>query len=317
MTKPRFTKPILILAFNRPAHVKNLIDSLRPQSPEKILVGIDGPRLGNLDDVQKIREVLNEVRKIDWTDDVEILKRDKNLGLRFAVAEAVTWAIDKYGEVIVVEDDVEVGPEFLSFMNHMLEEYKNDLTIGHISGYTIVPQKVLQTPHETTRLSLIPVSYAWATWKRAWKLYDPELNWASAESVLDLRLRLNSLVAAIIWKINFFDASKENINTWAYRWLATLWENNLLCIEPNRNLVAYKGHSGGTHTRSKVSIPERPIERLPKNNSKPEYDPLADQWLLKKTFRGTPVGLVRRFLESFVLGVLRFIRVCKSRSLSH
>lgn len=294
-------KPLLILAFNRPQHVRRLIDSLRPHAPKKILVGIDGPRSGNSNDFEKISQVLDEIKKIDWTSDIELNIREINLGLRFAVADAVTWAIEKYGEVIVVEDDIEVGPEFLGFMSEMLDRFRDDETIGHISGYNLVPRNELFLPNTRLRFSKIPESYAWATWQRAWTLYDDKLEWAKRLSLKELRAQLGSWAAAVIWKINFFDAGMENINTWAYRWVGTLWEHKLLCVSPNSNLITYTGQKYGTHTRTNSPFNEIPVTDLPIESNQEMTDTQADAWIMKNVFLATPFGLIKRILHSIIL----------------
>lgn len=299
------TKPLLILAFNRPAHVKRLIDSLRPYRPQKIFVGIDGPRENNKQDKQKISLVLDEINKIDWTSDIELRVREKNIGLRFAVADAVTWVIEKCGEVIVVEDDVEVGAEFLGYMSEMLDKYRHDNRVGHVSGYNLVPLEILKDPTKLNRLSMIPESYAWATWKRAWVFYDAELS--NVPNFKYLRALLKSSTAALVWQINFYDAKRGNINTWAYRWIATLWSENLLCVSPNRNLINYTGAFEGTHTRRAPRHSE--LELLPISSLNGEaawtIDETADSWIQKRVFRSSFVGLLIRAIESIALSILK------------
>lgn len=303
-------KPVLILAFNRPTHVKGLIDSLRPHNPERILVSVDGPRKNFPKDKEKIAEVLIEIQKINWTTNVEIRIRKENLGLRFAVADAVSWAINKHGEIIVVEDDVVVGPEFLTFMSDMLEKYRDDESIGHISGYNLVPASLLNNPSTRIRLSKIPESYAWATWAREWNYYDENLDWARKQRVSTLRRLLKSLSQAIIWKLNFYDARTNNINTWAYRWVSTLWARDKFCISPNRNLVSYTGNAEGTHTRTKVRHAELPVESLAKLkiDSRLELDEMADQWIQKVVFHATFLGIFLRLSHSIALSIIKLVR---------
>lgn len=306
-----YTKPLLILAFNRPNHVKRLIDSLRPYKPQKILIGIDGPRKNNQQDRKKISRVLIELKKIDWTTDVDYRIRETNLGLRFAVADAVTWAIEKYGEVIVVEDDIEVGPEFLSFMTDMLDAFRDDGSIGHISGYNLVPTNLLKNPNDKFRYSIVPESYAWATWSRAWELFDPSLSWSKSVSTRALKVKTGTFWAAASWKINFLDARKERINTWAYRWVATLWANDLRCISPNRNLIKYTGQDEGTHTFLPTRHKELSIDSLAALST-PETGTSSlakeDEWILKTIFHGSIAGVVFRILTSLALSLSKRIK---------
>lgn len=305
-----YTTPILILAFNRPNHVKMLIDSLRPHQPQRILVGIDGPRQNSIQDKEKISRVLKEIKKIDWTSDIEIRIRKENLGLRVAVADAVSWAIKKHGEIIVVEDDVVVGPEFLTFMSDMLDKFRNDKSIGHISGYNLVPRAKIKNPEDKFRYSLIPESYAWATWERAWEFYEPSLSGANTLTLRKLRKLLGTIPAALVWKINFLDARKEAINTWAYRWVAALWLNNLKCVSPNRNLVEYTGMDDGTHTFLPFRQEQIKIESL--RSLSADVSPTTtlngeDLWIIRRIFHGTYPGLLFRMLSSLALRVRKLL----------
>lgn len=301
--------PVLILAYNRPDQIRGLIDSMRPFSPKTILVGVDGPK-DTAGDSEKVRKVVQAVAGINWTDDVQILERKSNLGLRLAVPDAVTWAMSKAGRVIVVEDDVRVSKDFFPYMNHCLDEFANDQRIGHISGYNPVPEKFITYPQFRSRASMFPESYAWATWDRAWSKYGDELSWAKASNLAELRELTGSLQAALVWKMNFSDAESGAISTWAYRWIASLWKNKLLSISPNVNLVDYRGQTEGTHTKGSRSWSEletgeiMKLESVDSSSLKPT-DELADNWIARTIFRSTSLGVARRAAESLVLNAIR------------
>jgi hypothetical protein len=301
--------PVLILAYNRPDQIRGLIDSMRPYAPKSVLIAIDGPK-GTAIDSEKVRKVVEEVEGINWTDDVQILERKSNLGLRLAVPEAVTWAISKVGRVIVVEDDVRVSKDFFPYLNYCLQDYKREQHIGSISGYNPVPKKFITNSNVRSRASLFPESYAWATWERAWSKYEDEMSWARGLDLERLREMTGSIQAAMAWKMNFYDAYSGAISTWAYRWVASLWRHNLLSISPNVNLIDYRGLTEGTHTRGSRSWEELETEEIMQLDpgagpSLKMIDELADNWLAKNIFRSTNLGVVRRAAESFVLNALR------------
>jgi hypothetical protein len=301
--------PVLILAYNRPDQIRGLIDSIRPYAPKRILVGVDGPK-DAVADCEKVRMVVEAVEGINWTDDVQILERKSNLGIRLAVPDAVTWAISKAGRVIVVEDDVRVSKDFFPYMNYCLDEFANEDRIGHISGYNPVPRKFIKNPMVRSRTSLFPESYAWATWDRAWSKYEDELSWAKESNLGDLRKLTGSLQAAVVWKMNFSDADSCAISTWAYRWIASLWKNKLLSISPNVNLVDYRGQTEGTHTKGSRSWAELETDEIMRlesgdTSSLKPTDKLADNWIAENIFRSTNFGVARRAAESLVLNAIR------------
>ncbi len=300
---------MLILAYNRPNQIRGLIDSMRPYAPKRVLIGVDGPK-ETANDVEKVRNVVEEIAKINWTDDVQILERKSNLGLRLAVPDAVTWAMSKAGRAIVVEDDVRVSKDFFPYMNYCLNEFANEDKIGHISGYNPVPKKFITHPQVRSRISLFPDSYAWATWDKAWSKYEDELSWEKESSLGVLKELTRSWQAALVWKMNFSDAESGAISTWAYRWVASLWKNKMVSISPNVNLVDYRGQTEGTHTKGSRSWAELETDEIMMldagdTSTLSAIDELADNWIARNIFRSTNLGVARRVAESLVLNVIR------------
>ena len=169
-----------------------------------------------------------------------------------------------------------------------------------------MPVEYLSQPDRQSRLSIYPESFAWATWARAWEKYDDDLTWAKNASLEELRLIVGTTIGALRWKQNFSDAANERIDTWAYRWLATMWEHNLLVLSPNRNLSTYLGWSGGTHTFRKVRNNEPIIAPLGLfHDFEPKADPKSDRWLANNIFNENLLACVKGLFVSMVLSVKR------------
>lgn len=297
---------MLIIGFNRPQHLVGTIQSLAVSQPLTVLLAIDGPRQGKPSDGGLCAASQRCVDLITWPCEVKTRFRSQNLGIRYAVVDAVNWAIDLYGSVIVLEDDAEPGPEAILFANTMLQQHASDNHIGHVSLYNVVPKLHLSAPHQSTRFSRYPESYAWATWHRAWKYYDDDLSWIFETS--DLRQTLNDqgYWRSKKWTQNLRDAQTGRIDTWAYRWIASLWRHNLVCVSPNRNLVRYTGQQGGTHTRRRQRWSELDVSALPADMSRSSaIDHKADAWLSRQIFRETAFGYIEGLAASSVLGLLR------------
>ncbi len=285
-----------------------LIKSLEGHKPELILLAVDGPRDTKQNDIELVKQTQETVSLITWNAQVLTRFRKSNMGLRRAVVDAVTWATTTYGNAIVLEDDVRVGPELLDYFNFNLDRFKAQERIAHINGYNLVPVECLSQPTEQSRLSIYPESYAWATWDRAWEKYDDELTWAKNASQKELKSIVGTTFGALKWKQNFSDASAERIDTWAYRWLASMWEHQWLMVSPNRNISTYEGNLSGTHTRRKPKWSELEAGQLPTRNSREVLilDKVADQWLSKNVFRAKPLGVLEGVAISTVLGMKRF-----------
>ena len=303
-------KPLLVLGYNRPDKTIQLVNRLRELKPEIILFSVDGPKLDNADDKSKVHAVENAVHMIDWKCNIETRFRTRNLGLRNAVVDSVSWANERFGCVTVIEDDALPGPDFIQYSNFMLDQYKPHDKIAHINLYNIAPPSSLSYPEMQNRTSIYPASYAWATWDRAWKHFDSDLTWGTNVSIEELTRITGSLVGALKWKLNFLDAKAERIDTWAYRWVASMWSKSMKTIGPNRNICSYHGWVGGTHTRSQPTWSQLPIlglnwEKLLNENSPISSDEFAERWLSTNVYSETVKGLIRGVFASNALRLLK------------
>ena len=303
--------PVLLLGYNRPEQMRGLIRSLSPFEPKVILLAVDGPKQHRLNDLELVKQTQEAINQVTWNADIITRFRKSNLGLRRAVVDAVTWANSEYGRVIVLEDDVRVGPQLLDFLNDSLVKYEKQNEIAHINGYNLVPTAHITKPDEASRLSIYPESYAWATWERAWMHYDDGLTWAENASINEIRKIVGSTTGALRWKQNFNDAARERIDTWAYRWLASMWARNLKIVSPNQNIAQYFGSENGTHTRRQIKWQELEIRSLPTNDrslSEQHVDKLADAWLKKYVFKETIMGVLEGQVISILLSMIKKVK---------
>lgn len=304
--------PVLLLGFNRPEKMRQLIDAIRDSAPKYVLLAVDGPRKTKPEESDLVRQVQHCASLVDWTQNVDVLFRDTNLGLRSAVTEAVTWATSTHGKAIVLEDDCIPGPSLIPFLQTALAEYAEDSRMAHINGYSLVPRREMIRPRDKVRLTRYIESYAWATWERAWVSYEDSLDWALHCPIDDLAAVVGSRIGAIRWKINFRDAARGRINTWAYRWMASIWAQDLRILAPNSNLCGYDGHDGGTHTFRKPRWDELPVEVLQSTedlfSESVDFDENADAWTGRKVFRENYVGLLEGVAASGAMALRSLVR---------
>ncbi len=294
--------PILLIAFNRPENVKRVIESLALIKPKRLLFAVDGPRAGNASDQVKVANVQNAIANLNWTTSVETYFRKENLGIRRGIPDAVSWAISKYGKVIVLEDDAVPGPEFHAYMSARLNQFEHNEKIGHISGYNQVPKSSLTNPENMFRGSIYPESYAWGTWERAWKFYSDDINY-------NPRFQYRNHASEMVWESYFNLARKDYISTWAFRWVASLWRNEMTCISPNRNLIEYIGQTGGTHTFRKPRAGEQPIELLRHQTDTNDIsvDKKADDWIAHTLFKENLIGVFDLKVSTQIYRILSHI----------
>ncbi len=295
--------PILILGFKRPENVLKIIEAIRPQAPGKVYFAVDGPRPEKTSDFLQVAKTQSAIESIDWECEVYTRFRETNLGLRRAIPDAVSWVLMNEDRLIVIEDDAIPGPQVLQFMSSQLSVFEEDDSIFHISGYNLVPVSEITNPDYKTRASRYPESYLWGSWSRAWKHYRDDLS-GSQEFVKSSDLNYKE---KLIWRLNFKMAELDLINTWAYRWIYSIWINEGKCISPNRNLTKYVGQVDGTHTKRKTKVNElsiAPVDDL-EDSSKADKDFLADTWISRNVFHANPLGLMEQVAAFLVLHSIR------------
>jgi len=243
---------VLFLIFNRLDTTKQVFEAIRKAKPPRLYIAADGPRKNKPGEDEKVRAVRKYVmNNIDWECEVKTLFRDKNLGCKYAVSSAITWFFENEEMGIILEDDCLPSQSFFWFCEELLERYKDDMRVWHISGNNFGFDKSgLKNTYSFIRF---PQVWGWATWKNRWKEYDEDLADFQIDfnNNLDIKATLcltNNEIKKMIER--FFLSANNKIDTWDYQWHATVIKNNGLCIFPSCNLISNLGDGDdATHTK--------------------------------------------------------------------
>jgi hypothetical protein len=242
--------PVIFIIFNRPDLTAKVFEAIRKVQPQKLLIVADGARFDRPNEAEKCRESRAVIETLDW--DCDVLKNysDVNLGCGVRVATGLDWAFSQVEEAIVLEDDCLPAPSFFNFCEKMLEHYRDDERIMHISGDNSCNQNRTRDSYYYSKYGHI---WGWATWRRAWQHYDYRMkSWTAFKQAGLLGLICEDSYEQKYWT-NIFDQMYENpqvINTWDFQWLYTCWAQSGLAIAPNQNLVANLGfnQTSAAHT---------------------------------------------------------------------
>jgi hypothetical protein len=238
--------PVVLFIYNRPEHLRRTLESLMrcdgfDSSP--VIVYGDGPK--NSDQEEEV-EKTREVARLLLGDRVEYHVREQNAGLARSVIEGVTDVVNRFGRAIVIEDDLELAPGFLNYMNRALDRYADNESVFQVSGYIYdTPELVSQS---TTLFLPFISSWGWATWQRAWKFFDPDAReWLSLRSDSQTRRRFN-LDNSYDFTAMLFHQMTGQGQSWAIRWYWAVFKANGLVLYPPLSLVRNVGLDGsGTH----------------------------------------------------------------------
>ncbi|MDP3444562.1 MAG: glycosyltransferase [Ignavibacteria bacterium] len=236
--------PICLFVYNRPWHTAQTIESLKKNilaSDSDLYIFSDGSKKDNTSN--SISEVRSYIETITGFKSVNIILREKNLGLAQNIIAGVSEVINIHGKIIVLEDDIITHPKFLKYMNDSLDLYKNDENVASIHGY-VYPIEGLP---ETFFIKGADC-WGWATWARAWSVFEPngakllnEIKQKKAEKEINYNKSMN-YVRMLKNQIN------GNNDSWAVRWHISAFLKNMLTLYPGKSFVTNIGFdSSGQH----------------------------------------------------------------------
>ncbi|MBS1532631.1 MAG: glycosyltransferase [Bacteroidetes bacterium] len=257
--------PIALFVYNRPEHTRRTLTYLQKNllaDESRLFVFSDGPKTET--DKARVDEVRQIIKGVTGFKSVKVTERSENLGLANSIISGVTKLVMEYDKVIVFEDDLLSSPYTLQYFNEALDRYAKEDQVMHIGAYMYdLPDKNLPQ----TFFYRAATSWGWATWARAWKDFEPDIDKLIGQ--FD-RQKINQF--SIEGNMNFwkqmegFKAGKNN--SWAIRWYASIFLKNGLTLNPSHSLVHNIGHDGsGVHSNREktyhVQVAQQPVTEFP------------------------------------------------------
>lgn len=290
--------PIALFVYNRPEHTRRTLKFLK----ENLLA--DESRLFIFSDAAKddlhsveVAEVREIISSMDGFKSVEIVHRKTNFGLANSIIDGVSMLTEKYGKVIVFEDDLISSPFTLRYFNDALKRYENEEMVMHIGAY-MYPLQNKNLPQ--TFFYRAASSWGWATWSRAWKHFEPDIDKIISQFDSRKQYRFSIDGTMNFWKqVREFKRGKNN--SWAIRWYASIFLKGGLTLNPSESLVNNIGHDGtGIHSGKNniydVQISNQAVTDFPfeVTENKDAYQAIK---LFLKHRKGTLLERVVRFVR--------------------
>jgi GT2 family glycosyltransferase len=297
--------PIIIFVYNRLQHLDTLLNSLQKNDlfkKSKVLVFSDGAKNEiDKDKIDKVRELLKK-RLIPQNS--EIIENNVNIGLSKNVIGGLNKIFQIYDRAIILEDDLELSPFFLNYMNDALNLYETSENVSSISGY-MYPIESKKFSNNYFFLKLIE-SWGWGTWKRAWNIFENDS--------LQLKKKIDEKQLANEFNfdsgISYYKMLKNNINglndSWAVRWYASTFLKNMNTLFPSKSFVKNIGIDNSGQNCYYTTVYETLInfdyKKLEKIDSS---ELLSDRLLVKSFFRKIKY---KKYLDNVIYKIKNFIK---------
>ncbi len=196
-----------------------------------------------------------------------------NHGHKQDVLRGIFWFFSQVLEGIVLKDDTLPIPDFFPYCEALLAQYRDEPRIGMISGFNGFPYQYTPYQHDFIRMPLV---WGWASWRRTWAEYDPNMkDWAHLPNT-DFLARVTRDNHRLKTHLQtWFDRSSHigptYFDSWDYPLAYHFLKKGLLTAFPHTNLVANLGfgYSAAVNTSASLLLPEP--QPLPPNLPPPPF----------------------------------------------
>jgi len=303
-----------LVIFSRPDTTEKVFSAIRTYKPDKLYVASDGPREGKPHEkeiVERTRQLVLD--SVDWDCEVITLFREKNVGCGYGVSGAISWFFEQEEYGIILEDDCYASPSFFVYCEELLVKYKDNDQIKMIGGNNF--QKGNRRGDGSSYYySHYPCTWGWATWRRAWSIFDPDISDAPAmiksgklNTVLQTRQEKKH------WIRSLKMANKQPDKIWDFQFYYEIWANNGICITPNKNLVINLGFfDNATHyflkdsTKIKLNCEHLSFPLLHPDNI--IVDKLADKFTYDHLYSHSVRRGFRLVIENDINSIIRYFK---------
>ena len=244
--------PIALFIYNRPEHTRKTLEALASNTISQesdLFIFADGAKENA---TPEQRMAIENTRKIayskKWCKTVTVIESQKNKGLAASIISGVGDVINKYGKVIVLEDDIVTGKYFLDYMNTALEKYAGIKQVWHVTGWR---EPIAKSKKGRSYFYPTMDCWGWGTWSDRWQYFVKDTNFYKGIFTDKMKFHFNieGSEPGMWGQIEANDCGK--INTWAIFWYATLFTHGGLCLAPTLSLVRNIGlDNSGIHCGS-------------------------------------------------------------------
>lgn len=291
--------PVVFCTFNRLDNVQRVFDKIREAKPPKLYLISDCARETVAGEKEKVQEVRNYIEShIDWPCEVKKNYAESNMGCGRRLSSGFTWVFEQEEQAIILEDDCVPDITFFQYCEEMLERYKDDDRIMLVSGNN--PISSCYDYDGDYFFSKVPFIWGWATWRRAWKYYDFDIESYPREKKNPVWHKVFPLTAYWLYMSEFDALYHHTFNIWAYQFMYSIILNDKLTIVPSKSHVINIGfQEDATNTKDIPNWMRQsivPVNFPIKHNDTVEWNRDFDRAYFKKASKNGPVVKIKSML---------------------
>ena len=244
-----FETPILFQTFARVEYARKVWESIKDIKPRKLYFYSNKGRAEKAGEIERNEEIRSWVKEIDWDCELHTWFREECVDVYTSLKGATSWLFEHEEQGIILEDDIVPTRAFYSFVEQMLNKFKNNKNVWYVSGDNFYDLNPSGTDYIFSRYHWM---YGWATWRDRWN----SIKWGD----FDLQKILDNKVCYELYKTKQQARNRENqilsfremllkTNDWDYAFGLTVDYNKGVGVFPKKHLIHNIGLSGENHAK--------------------------------------------------------------------
>ena len=243
--------PVLFVTFVRPDYARQTWEGIK--ATKTLYFYSNKGRAEKEGEVERNNEIRSYINEIDWDCDLHIFFREECVNVYDSLRGAIDWLFDNEERGIILEEDCVPTKAFFSFVDQMIEKFKEDKRVWCISGDNIIKQNPSGYDYMFSHLHAM---YGWASWRDRWRM----VNWDH----LYIKETIDEHIYYRLFKTKEQAKAKEKAlsnmedmlyrtKCWDYIFGLCMDQYHALTVQPKEHLVKNIGVTGQHHTKAKVS----------------------------------------------------------------
>ena len=245
--------PVLFVTFVRPDYARQTWEGIKATKPKTLYFYSNKGRAEKEGEVERNNEIRSYINEIDWDCDLHIFFREECVNVYDSLRGAIDWLFDNEERGIILEEDCVPTKAFFSFVDQMIEKFKEDKRVWCISGDNIIKQNPSGYDYMFSHLHAM---YGWASWRDRWRM----VNWDHLyiketidEHIYYRLFKTKEQAKANEKALSNMEDMLYRTKCWDYIFGLCMDQYHALTVQPKEHLVKNIGVTGQHHTKAKVS----------------------------------------------------------------
>lgn len=247
---------VLLLGYSRPENMVQRIKEIASNKPHHLYISIDKSESPEIRKSIKLA-VENSLSQYPDSTAVSVYFRDSRLGLSSHITTALNALMEIEGEIVILEDDIKVGPTYLAQMAEGYEEFSSHPGFGTIGGFSGVPIPRLDLGNYWRKTKYFS-AWGWMTNRSTWEKFQLNLPPGDFHNQLAESTSWNTLNRRQqrTWMYRFEKVRNNPRLTWDFQMQYLSFKFDLFNVLPVFRICENVGFGDARSTNTKEAKPK-------------------------------------------------------------